>query len=143
MCHNVILSRVLFTLIPGVFLLVHHLCCIHHASLLHEGCHHSQRDHRVLSYCCPQCLPLLYSRPCGAPGMAGQCSPVCLAMCVPRAVSFTLCANCLSLPCRLKLLPIACDCACVCGNNSECLLSQRCILLFINWVLIVILINYF
>lgn len=116
--HNVLLSLVLFTLILGVFLLVHHLCGIHHAPLLHERCHHSQRAHRVFSYCRPQCLPLLYSRACGAPGMAGQCSPICLAMCVPRAVSFTLCATVeICLVCWEGSLPIACDYACVSINQ--------------------------
>jgi len=74
--------------------------------------------------------------------MAGQCYPVCLAMCVPRAVSFTLCANCLSLP----LVEIIANCLwlCMClWEHYGCLLSQICILLFINWMLIVILINYF
>lgn len=88
------ITLTLFALFSGVFLLVHHLCGLHHAFLLHEGCHHSQRTHRVFSYSCPQCLSLLCDRPCGAPGMAGQFFSGCLALRLPRAVRFTLCTKC-------------------------------------------------
>lgn len=123
-CLHVLLSLALFTLILGVFLLVHHLCGIHHAPLLHERCHHSQRAHRILSYCCPQCLPLLYSRPCGAPSMAGQCLTICLAMCLPRAVSFTLCGNCWSLPCLLRRILANCLWLCMCLWVRLCMIIK-------------------
>lgn len=58
--------------IAGLFLSVHSVCGLHHATILHAGRHHCQHPHILLPHCGPQRLPLKHNTPCRATHLAGE-----------------------------------------------------------------------
>lgn len=64
--------RLTARLFPGVFLPVYRVCCLHHAALLHEGSHHRQRHHLLVTHRHAQRLSGRQSHRIGTASLAGE-----------------------------------------------------------------------